>query len=328
MVALPPPELSPELPPASASARELDALLADLRALVGAELALYHDVRHLDGAWVRADLRGDEVLLGRAIDGHAEEPAAPDLPERGDANRFRTLEELPPATLATLRERLPEVADRAEAMLYTRPPRAERRDAGEFLGRLLVGRGALGRPFSDRQRAALDDAVPELVATLRALRIAQRDALASTIELEAGVSALVFSRGGNLEHGSRGALRWLQGGHTEAVRGALGEFWGQETHARVLDGVTLRFTRMAAVGTPRVLVTLEPARAVRLSPLYALSRRQREVAYLAAKGVSAPEIGTLLSISAATVRVHLKAVYQALAVGSRAELGRLFESLS
>ena len=55
---------------------------------------------------------------------------------------------------------------------------------------------------------------------------------------------------------------------------------------------------------------------------YRLTRRQREVAELAATGATIDEIGRHLGISPHTVRQHLRDAYRLLDVGNRVELAR------
>lgn len=79
---------------------------------------------------------------------------------------------------------------------------------------------------------------------------------------------------------------------------------------------------------PHWLIHLEPAPRARLEPVHRLTARQREVAELAACGVRNKEIAGHLRISPATVKVHLRAAYDVLGVGSRAELGAHGEALA
>ena len=73
-----------------------------------------------------------------------------------------------------------------------------------------------------------------------------------------------------------------------------------------------------------VAVTLAPAIVAELEPLrlalHLLTRREREVAQLLARGASNEEIARALWISRHTVKDHAKAVYAKLGVGGRAEL--------
>ena len=71
-----------------------------------------------------------------------------------------------------------------------------------------------------------------------------------------------------------------------------------------LVGSRRRTRRRAAFGTP------------------ALSRREREVAAMAARGATAPDIAAQLFVSARTVESHLASIYAKLDVRSRAELIR------
>lgn len=61
----------------------------------------------------------------------------------------------------------------------------------------------------------------------------------------------------------------------------------------------------------------------RCSLLDGLSTREREVADVIARGLSAKESGKTLGLAPATVRVHLKRIYDKLAVHSQAELAYL-----
>ncbi|HMX09211.1 MAG TPA: helix-turn-helix transcriptional regulator, partial [Microthrixaceae bacterium] len=56
-----------------------------------------------------------------------------------------------------------------------------------------------------------------------------------------------------------------------------------------------------------------------------LTRREREVAILAADGLAAREIGERLYVSRRTVESHLARVYAKLGIGSRAELASLLQ---
>ncbi|HMX66357.1 MAG TPA: helix-turn-helix transcriptional regulator, partial [Microthrixaceae bacterium] len=56
-----------------------------------------------------------------------------------------------------------------------------------------------------------------------------------------------------------------------------------------------------------------------------LTRREREVAILAADGLAAREIGERLYVSRRTVESHLARVYTKLGIGSRAELASLLQ---
>lgn len=63
------------------------------------------------------------------------------------------------------------------------------------------------------------------------------------------------------------------------------------------------------------------------SGLALLSTREAEVAALAAKGATNPEIAALLGLSPGTIKSHMHRVYAKLGVGSRAGLALAFDSI-
>ena len=78
----------------------------------------------------------------------------------------------------------------------------------------------------------------------------------------------------------------------------------------------LALSRLAALGRPgRRAATL-------LAQAQSLSRRERDVAALAAQGLTAREIGEKLFISFRTVQTHLEHVYLKLGLESKRELVR------
>ena len=81
--------------------------------------------------------------------------------------------------------------------------------------------------------------------------------------------------------------------------------------------------------TPRIAITLEPARAPELAVViadaYGLTARERRVTQLVARGLPNAAIAAQLYLSAYTVQDHLKAIFEKLDVSSRGELvARLF----
>jgi DNA-binding CsgD family transcriptional regulator len=80
---------------------------------------------------------------------------------------------------------------------------------------------------------------------------------------------------------------------------------------------------------PRVAIMLEPARGAELAPLiadaYGLTRRERLVTELVARGFSTNDIAARLHLSAYTVQDHLKSIFDKTGSGSRGDLvARLF----
>jgi DNA-binding CsgD family transcriptional regulator len=79
----------------------------------------------------------------------------------------------------------------------------------------------------------------------------------------------------------------------------------------------------------RVAIMLEPARGAELAPLiadaYGLTRRERLVTELVARGFSTNDIAARLHLSAYTVQDHLKSIFDKTGSGSRGDLvARLF----
>jgi two-component system nitrate/nitrite response regulator NarP len=57
-----------------------------------------------------------------------------------------------------------------------------------------------------------------------------------------------------------------------------------------------------------------------VKPLHALTKRRRQVAKLACRGLSNREIAEKLGVNEGTVKVHLHAVYEKLNIHSRTKL--------
>ena len=62
---------------------------------------------------------------------------------------------------------------------------------------------------------------------------------------------------------------------------------------------------------------------INMNQLSALTRRRRQVAKLACRGLSNREIAEKLGLTEGTVKIHLHAIYEKLDVHSRTELKRL-----
>lgn len=102
------------------------------------------------------------------------------------------------------------------------------------------------------------------------------------------------------------------------------------TRVRGTSGRWLRVTAMPMqAGNGSVAVMIEPARPSDLTPIllesYRLTEREVEIVTFLARGLSTKEIAAELTISAHTVRDHLKAIFEKTSVNSRGELiARLF----
>lgn len=94
----------------------------------------------------------------------------------------------------------------------------------------------------------------------------------------------------------------------------------------LVRGHPVRWIRLYGREGVRYLLHLEAPRPVKLHPSFVLSRTQREVAALAAAGATVQEIAEAKTLSATTVRSHLRVVYRRLEVSSRAELARALQA--
>lgn len=108
--------------------------------------------------------------------------------------------------------------------------------------------------------------------------------------------------------------------HRPSLTGAIRAALAANTPVTV-DGWWVEVRTLTGSGRRRdLLARYEPARAVQV-PLFAqLTDGQAEVCFLAAKGLSAQEIGEIRRCRTETVRSHLRASYRRLGVSTRAEL--------
>jgi DNA-binding CsgD family transcriptional regulator len=119
--------------------------------------------------------------------------------------------------------------------------------------------------------------------------------------------------------------QWIEVGHArymaERIPGAIyGELPGED-HRIWLGDVEEILTQIEVFLTGK---KGRPKRKTEIGP-GSLSRREREVALLAARGETAPQIAEQLFISERTVESHLVSVYAKLGVASKAELIRRAE---
>ncbi|MFN8075053.1 MAG: helix-turn-helix transcriptional regulator [Kineosporiaceae bacterium] len=165
------------------------------------------------------------------------------------------------------------------------------------------------------------------------------------------LDSLAWSRGGELAVRAHEVARWAR---REGLLRAELEAWHRMTLAAHLEGRPAdpaprdRMRELAAsmAGAPRPQALLAHAEAMidgdlpfvqvaarelaRLglwlpsaAPGVGLTRREREIAGLAAGGLSSKEIGERLTLSVRTVDSHLSRVFAKLGVRSRHELGAL-----
>jgi DNA-binding CsgD family transcriptional regulator len=134
---------------------------------------------------------------------------------------------------------------------------------------------------------------------------------------------LVMDARGQVQHATPEAAAWLSTERLAVLRSWIGKLDASSSDASwTLQSTRLHAMRLDGPGGVAYLVSLRGAPAPSRIGLEALTNAQREVAFLAAGGATAEDIGRALERSPGTVRVHLKAIYKRLGINSRAELAR------
>jgi DNA-binding CsgD family transcriptional regulator len=87
-------------------------------------------------------------------------------------------------------------------------------------------------------------------------------------------------------------------------------------------GLTIRSARIDGVGA--IVSFLDERRSSAAGPLDVLSRRERQITELVARGLNNTQIAAAASISRNTVKQHLKHVFEKMQIRSRAELAAGF----
>lgn len=214
---------------------------------------------------------------------------------------------------------------------------------GQRLGLAFQREPSRRRDFSERDRAMFQFVMHDVTrAAFGALLREKVDRLAAGAgPAEDGAGAAVLDAHGDVVHADAPTLAVLRD-----LDGPSLEQLSDDAHALVAtgrEGATRE--RAFAVGEGRILATrsstfvLEGATAVltttrlvtfqpaRTPPRFeALSTREREVAALAAEGLSNRQIGARLSISPATVSVHMSRVFRKANLAGRNALVRWFHS--
>lgn len=194
-----------------------------------------------------------------------------------------------------------------------------------FVGWIGALRTRNTRPFTARDRRPLQPLVAAVVAALTQADQLERE------ETPGCPADLVVDATGHVEYASTSARAWLARepfrlALTEAVRNLDR---GADPSATVLDLAETKWTRLEGEnGRLRYLAHVVPMRPVRLSPLAALTTRQRQVAELAAAGLTVDETAQEIGARPHTVRDHLKEVYRKLAVANRSELAHAINAAS
>jgi DNA-binding CsgD family transcriptional regulator len=154
-----------------------------------------------------------------------------------------------------------------------------------------------------------------------------RDALLSAARTDASAGPeegadLLLTPSGEVALASDSAARWLDGGERRGrLRRLARHLSGDATEPPLyLDGCELHWNRLHGPRGTHYLLHVRLPDPVPRDPMAGLTGAQRQIAELAASGLSAPEIGQLLGRSAATVRAHLRAIYSRMGISTRAEL--------
>ena len=188
-----------------------------------------------------------------------------------------------------------------------------------WIGAFRQGRGERFEPADQDQLARIDEDVLALLSSASQLEAAVQDEVTS--------HAVVDARG-RIEFASEVARAYLTGERLDAVaRLVRGLDQSSEAASPYVfwEGVQLRVVRLDSDTGVRYLVVIDRAAIPGLSPLHALGDRQRQVGQYAAAGATTAEIARHLAISTDTVKYHIKRIYDALGIGSRAELANAWQ---
>lgn len=195
---------------------------------------------------------------------------------------------------------------------------------GSYLMKGEVWRGWLGvyrtkdePPFSRRDVANLRKYQQEIFAVLN-----------TTVEVDhwnvpAGGMIGMLNRAGNVVGASADATEWFKEGDVcKELKAAARAFMnsGAAHRETFVRRHAVQLTRMEGGGEPKALVRISPTCFFTVPPLATLTPRQREVARVLMTGGTLAETAQALDISIETVRTHLKAIYERLAVTNRVEL--------
>ncbi len=243
------------------------------------------------------------------------------------------------ATLATAEAQLghADEARRSRERLDRVPPapsprgQAERRSAEAWTlaagGDGAGGAEVLGRAAEEARSADLR--IHQLLALLDRARLGY----ANTGDAEAAAAAAEVSQGRLAPTIARAVAACVadRGGALDEVAGELGRLgfrlWSAELSARAADAWASAGDPRAANASQRssdqqrarlpAARTPSLARARSVDPL---TRREREIAAIAAAGASNSDIAARLHVSVRTVETHLNRIYRKLGIASRAEL--------
>lgn len=199
-----------------------------------------------------------------------------------------------------------EVGDQLRAVVY---------DGNVFLGWVGVLRRGARERFTKKEQAKLSRRMSDTLGVLRAAEV-----MSSGDVSETPGYVLFEHAGGRPLSVSQNLELWL----SSERRAALGRHVRRHrpgTHENALvDGFRVAFTAMEGRDGMQVLAAFSPERPLRADAASSLTRSERRLAELSARGLTNAEAADLMSVSVNTVKTHLKRVYRKLEVTSRAEL--------
>jgi DNA-binding CsgD family transcriptional regulator len=278
-------------------------------------------------------------------------PAYPRLYENEfggeDFNAFRRLA-LSDSHAATLSQATGGVLDRSERHREIMGPigfgdelRAALVDDGVTWGALGLMRGSDCEPFSPADAARVDAVTRQLAEGLRRAMLLHRDG-PGPAPGEGAAGLLVLAADGSIVLADEVAAAWIDelGGHgslppvVTAVASRArtvaagptrdGRIARARVRARSGGWLVVRASVLPDRPDAHVAVMIEPARPHELAPLVAdacrLTRREREVTRLVARGLPTDAIAARLCVSPWTVQDHLKAIFEKVGVATRGEL--------
>jgi DNA-binding CsgD family transcriptional regulator len=246
-------------------------------------------------------------------------PWDPKLPGPRERNRFVTMQYEPKQMIDSEgwawrefygRQHIPV---QARALFY---------DGPRFLGWLGLLRRR-DRPFDRDIVQQLDRLVEPVISALVTAESIER----SYCTAPADILFNLESR--SVDFASESSREWLSSEWMESLEQVIAhaERGGCFPAAVILNGRQFRVVRMLGNCGLRYLLTAEAIDLPVVNPTAALTPRQREVAEYAAAGATNPEIAKALDLSVYTVNDHIRAIYERLSIGSRAELAATLENV-
>ena len=134
----------------------------------------------------------------------------------------------------------------------------------------------------------------------------------------------VLTPDGRVEFATREFSQWLDEDRAHYLRRWVRDFdAGVDELVRCVGRAEVRMVRLDLADGVRYLASVTQAKAARVRPFHALSRRQREVVHYLAIGLTVPEVAEMLRISVHTAEEHRNRAFSQLGISSAFELSKL-----